>query len=62
MPTPAGDPLRKVTLNLYEQDCQIFERVYGRGWTSEVRDFINISAQGLKMATKTKLGDLDDHS
>lgn len=50
MPTPAGDPLRKVTLNLYEEDCQILERVYGRGWTTEVRDDVHIVAQATNKA------------
>lgn len=37
MPTPAGDPLRKVTLNLYEEDCLDAEKLFGRGWTTELR-------------------------
>lgn len=37
MPVRSDEPLRKVTLNLYETDCQWFEQNYGRGWTERVR-------------------------
>jgi hypothetical protein len=41
MPTLPDDPLRKVTLNLYEADVVWFERVYGQGWTVRIRDHIH---------------------
>jgi len=62
MPTPAGDPLRKVTLNLYEADCAAAEKYFGRGWTTELRDqfhaFIHTTLSHAK--TRRTLGDLND--
>lgn len=29
---------RKVTLNLFDEDCTKLERWYGHGWTAEVRN------------------------
>lgn len=61
MPTPVDDPLRKVTLNLYEADCQALEAYYGRGWTTHVRLLINTHAQYLRpKSTKRTLGDFPD--
>lgn len=41
MPNPGADaPLRKVTLNLYEEDCTIMEEAYGHGWTAAVRNLV----------------------
>jgi hypothetical protein len=38
----AAEPkLRKVTLNLFDEDCRKLERWYGHGWTAEVRKRIN---------------------
>lgn len=50
MPTPAAAPLRKVTLNLYDEDVQILKRVYGHGWSTHIRDEIHIDAQATKKA------------
>lgn len=62
MPTLAGPPLRKVTLNLYEDDCQILEHVFGYGWTTHVRDVVSADAnkrrQMIARAQKQTLGDL----
>ncbi len=41
MPVKSDDPLRRVTLNLYEADCEWLERTYGRGWTERVRQHIH---------------------
>jgi hypothetical protein len=41
MPVKSDDPLRKITLNLYEADCQWFEKEYGRGWTERIRQHIH---------------------
>ena len=41
MPVRSDEPLRKVTLNLYEADCQWLEKTYGRGWTERVRQHIH---------------------
>lgn len=35
---PSSEPLRRVTLNLYEADCQALEAEHGHGWTGEVRE------------------------
>ncbi len=38
MPNPGSDlPLRKVTLNLYDEDVRAAEAYYGRGWSNELR-------------------------
>lgn len=62
MPNRSDDPLRKVTLNLYEADCQWLERTYGRGWTERVRQHIhNFIAQRSspeEFKHAIKLGDL----
>lgn len=66
MPTQPTDPLRKVTLNLYEADCATLAHHYGRGWTTEVRDRINDHARLIRQSAgsawpaKRTLGDLDD--
>jgi hypothetical protein len=41
MPIRSDEPLRKVTLNLYEADCQWLEANYGYGWTERVRQHIH---------------------
>jgi len=41
MPIRSDDPLRKVTLNLYEADCVWMEAEYGHGWTERVRQHIH---------------------
>lgn len=58
MPTPADAPLRKVTLNLYEDDVAIFEYHYGHGWSSYVRDLVNNHANLIRQSTIKTLGDL----
>lgn len=34
------EPLRKVTLNLFEKDCDAMERIHGRGWSEVVRALV----------------------
>lgn len=41
MPRIPDEPLRRVTLNLYEADCEFFEQTYGHGWTERVRQHIH---------------------
>lgn len=41
MPIRSDEPLRKVTLNLYESDCQWFEKEYGHGWTERLRQHVH---------------------
>lgn len=33
--------LRKVTLNLFDEDCVKLERWYGHGWSTEIRNRIH---------------------
>lgn len=61
MPAKADEPLRKVTLNLYEADCEAFEAFYGRGWSEQVRALVH--NQAFKLVSyqnmKHRLGDLE---
>jgi hypothetical protein len=66
MPVRADDVLRKVTLNLYEADCQWMEKEYGRGWTERLRQHLH-SEVIARSGTQTRyrpvnrtLGDLPD--
>jgi hypothetical protein len=34
-------PIRKTSINLYEQDCLAMERLYGRGWTETIREMVH---------------------
>lgn len=52
MPAKADSPLRKVTLNLYELDCQVLERRYGRGWSERVRKLVHEHAVRCKQGEK----------
>ena len=65
MPIRPDAPLRKVTLNLYDEDCRWLEREYGRGWSERVRQHIHNEVvkrtiQYSNRQTPTKLGDLAD--
>lgn len=62
MPIKADDPLRRVTLNLYESDCLWFEQHYGRGWTERIRQHIHNEVQKRQYnnVKPFTLGDLDD--
>lgn len=40
MPKHADEPLRKVTLNLYEEDCEVLNHTYGWGWSEVVRKLV----------------------
>lgn len=40
MPPRSPEPLRRITLNLFETDCVKMERRYGHGWTERVRDMV----------------------
>lgn len=60
MPNRSDDPLRKVTLNLYEEDCTWMEIEYGRGWTERVRQHIhNEVSQRRSPVMRRILGDLE---
>ncbi len=63
MPIRADDPLRKVTLNLYETDCTWLEQTYGHGWTERVRQHIRNEVHARRSnitAPRKTLGDLDE--
>jgi hypothetical protein len=41
MPTPTiGEPIHKVTLNIYAADYHELKRLYGDGWSVRVREII----------------------
>ena len=59
MPVKSDDPLRRVTLNLYEADCVWLEKTYGRGWTERVRQHIHNEVQQRRTPMMRRLlGDL----
>ncbi len=37
MPPPSDIPLQKVTLNLFRDDVTALTKIYGNGWTGEIR-------------------------
>ena len=59
-PARSDEPLRKITLNLYEADCIFLEHHVGRGWSEHVRTLVHAYAHGLQETTyqKLTLGDL----
>lgn len=66
MPAKADDPLRKVTLNLYETDVTALADFYGHGWSTNLREIIHTHVMAFtnyqikyRDAPKT-LGDLDN--
>lgn len=67
MPNPGAErPLRKVTLNLFEEDCVTFETGFGQGWTTKVRELVHSRAEMMRKPIETKyhnvkrtLGDLE---
>lgn len=58
MPVRSDEPLRRVTLNLYEADCAWLEREYGHGWTERVRQHIHNEVH--KRNRPLTIGDLSD--
>lgn len=60
MPNPGSDrPLRKVTLNLFEDDCRTLEHMLGQGWTTYIRETIAVNCARLKSTKRKTVGDLD---
>ena len=51
MPT-SDRPLRKVTMNFYRDDVAELERIYGGGWTGEVREIISRHLMNRKHAER----------
>lgn len=69
MPTAADAPLRKITLNLYEEDCLYLEENMGHGWSTWVREIIHAEARKAMntgsyryplVQRRQTLGDLND--
>ncbi len=61
MPARSDDPLRRVTLNLYEADCVVLEEAYGHGWTTHIRDLVHKAAKTVPTTVKFRtLGDLPE--
>ena len=61
MPAKSDDPLRKITLNLYEADVLALEAYYGHGWSEAVRQVVHqhiTTATSFHKLRKT-LGDLE---
>jgi hypothetical protein len=49
VPNPGSDkPLRKVTLNLYEDDVILSEKKFGRGWSTELRELWSAHLRNLR--------------
>jgi len=62
MPAKKDDPLRKVTLNLYDSDCDEMKAYYGHGWTEHVRTLVHdhIRTATAHHKVRRTLGDLHD--
>lgn len=50
-----GPPLRKVTLNLYEEDCLSLEQDYQQGWTVAIRNIIHNNRVRSRLPSDTVL-------
>lgn len=48
MPKIAGPPLRKVTLNLFDEDVEWYSLYYGQGWSTAIRDAVHREVNHLK--------------
>lgn len=62
MPKRGGEPLRKVTLNLFDEDCSVMAGCYGFGWSEVVRDLVRDHVQKelkIKLIKPRFVGDLD---
>jgi hypothetical protein len=62
MPVKSDDPLRRVTLNLYEADCVWLEKTYGHGWTERVRQHIHNAVNDRKTFVHKNVRTLGDLS
>lgn len=60
-PARSDDPLRRVTLNLYEADVALAERIYGHGWSEHLRRmFHEWLVQHTVIHIPRRLGDLPE--
>ncbi len=48
MPRVADDVLRKVTLNLYEDDVRWFQVRYGQGYSEVIRQVVHAAVSKMK--------------
>lgn len=53
MPPSSDRPLQKVTMNFYRDDVAELVRVFGSGWTSEVRNIVANYIREHRAATQT---------
>ena len=59
MPNPGLEkPIRKVTLNLWDDDVTTLKRHYGQGWSAIVRDLVEDHAKGIRRSVPKTIGDL----
>lgn len=67
MPPRSPEPLRRITLNLFEADCAAMERRYGHGWTEQLRNMVRSHLNKLKQPTIDEITSIytdeleDDH-
>ncbi len=60
MPNPGSDrPLRKVTLNLYDEDVTYLQHAFGWGYSDLVRQIIHKRVMELKSRAGHSIGDLE---
>lgn len=45
-------PFHRTNLNLYAEDVEFMQRMFGRGWTEQVRDIIHQELKAIKERTK----------
>jgi hypothetical protein len=65
MPNPGSDrPLRKVTINLYEEDIAYLQYILQWGYSDHVRDLVHNHVNDMKSRLATtrarRIGDLTD--
>lgn len=63
MPPHKGEPLRKVTLNLYDSDVEDLGVLHGHGWSEIVRNLVreHVKKHRRQPYTQTKtIGDFLD--
>lgn len=60
MPPHPGEPLTKVTINLYTADVEELRKSHGHGWSVAVRDAVRRGLRGKPRSTVADL--LKDHS
>lgn len=51
MPPRSPEPLRRVTLNLFDSDCLLMERRYGHGWSERLRLLLRDHLSKLRQPT-----------